>query len=197
MDVVSLMILAVGLSMDSLVVALTSGAILRNHRPSSVLKIAGILGITQAALTAIGWLVGTTFAKAIDQYDHWLAFVILVFLGGKVIYEGLKKEGERKAFNPLSKRVMFSLAIATSIDAMAVGLSLSLVRIPVLEPIIIIGLTTFIVASLGLVFGSQAGQRYNFHINILGGIILVLIGCWILAEHTIFASEDHLALMLS
>mgnify|MGYP001002776310 CR=1 FL=1 len=195
MDLISMILLAIGLSMDSLVVALTSGAILGNHKPSSVLKISGILGITQAALTALGWLVGSTFAKAIDQYDHWLAFAILTFLGGKVIYESMKKESEKPAFNPLSKRVMFSLAVATSIDATAVGLSLSLVRIPIVEPIIVIGITTFLVAAFGLVFGSKIGQRYNLQLNIFGGIILILIGCWILANHTIFAVEDNLRVL--
>lgn len=180
-----MIVLAVGLSMDSLIIALTSGAIIGNHNTVNILKIAGMLAFIQMALTVFGWFIGSTFAQYIADFDHWLAFGILFFLGAKVIISSMKEE-ESAPFNPLSFKVMLGLAIATSIDATAVGLSLSLVGREVLSPAILIGLVTFIVSSLGIIFGCKVGQRYNLRINILGGIILIAIGCSILLEHTVF-----------
>lgn len=183
-----MILLAIGLSMDSLVIALTSGAVIGNHHTSSVLKIAGILGIMQMILTIAGWYIGSTFAHFIDKYDHWLAFSILVFLGVKVIVEALRGgDKESTPFNPLNTKIMLALAVVTSIDAIAVGLSLSLVNHPITIPAIIIGLTTFFVSAFGVIFGCRVGKRYNLKINIIGGIILILIGCSILAEHTILS----------
>lgn len=196
MAIISLIILAIGLSMDSLVIALTSGAIIGNHSKANVLKIAGMLAFIQMALTVIGWFIGTTFARYIDRYDHWFAFGILVFLGLKVIVESFREDKDSNpAFNPLNIKVMFGLALATSIDATAVGLSLSLVNQPILFPAVIIGLVTFAMASGGIVFGSKAGQRYNRHINVVGGIILIVIACNILASHTILADSNRTILL--
>jgi putative Mn2+ efflux pump MntP len=172
--------------MDSLAIALTSGAIIGNHKVINILKIAGMLAFMQMSLTVFGWYIGSSFAQYIDQYDHWLAFGILFFLGARVIYTNLKGEEDCKPFNPLNFKVMLSLGIVTSIDATAVGLSMSLVNINILEPAVIIGLVTLLVSSFGIVFGCRVGQRYNLKINIIGGIILILIGCSILAEHTVF-----------
>lgn len=171
--------------MDSLVIALTSGAIIGNHRPVNILKIAGMLAFMQMSLTVFGWYIGSAFAQYIDQYDHWFAFGILSFLGIRVIYTTLRGNEDNTPFNPLNFKVMLGLGIATSIDATAVGLSMSLININILMPAIVIGAVTLIVSSLGIVFGCKVGQRYNLKINMLGGIILVLIGCSILLQHTI------------
>ncbi len=193
MDIVQIIVLAIGLSMDSLIIALTSGAIIKNHKPSNVLKIAGMLAFIQMNLTVFGWVVGSTFVQYIDQYDHWIAFGILLFLGIRVIISAIKQE-ESTPFNPLNFKVMLGLAVATSIDATAVGLSLSMVNVDIIKPAIIIGVITLIISSLGVVFGSKAGKRYNLSINILGGIILILIAATILLEHTILA-ESNIALL--
>lgn len=187
MEIIPFLILAVGLSMDSLVVALTSGAVIANHQRENVLKIAGMLAFMQMSLTVAGWLVGHTFVHYIDQYDHWLAFGILVLLGTKVIVETVRGKEDKPPFNPLDMKVMFSLAVATSIDALAVGLSFSILDKPVAPLALIIGLVTFVMASIGIVCGSKVGQRYNTKINIAGGIMLILIGCSILYDHTIAA----------
>lgn len=187
MDIVKIIFLAVGLSMDSLIIALASGAIVGNHKVEYVLKIAGMLAFIQMGLTVVGWLVGSAFVHYIDKYDHWVAFAILVFLGVKVIVEALRGDGTQRPFNPLDIRVMFGLALATSIDATAVGLSLSLVNHPIFYPALIVGIVTLIATSLGVVFGCKAGCRYNLKLNIIGGVILILIGCNILTEHTILA----------
>ncbi len=185
MEIVQIIILAFGLSMDSLVIALTSGAIIGNHKIINVLKVAGMLAFMQSCLTIAGWFIGSTFAQYIDQYDHWLAFAILFFLGVRVLICSIKGEENSSPFNPLNFKVMFSLGVATSIDATAVGLSMSLINQNIILPAIIIGTVTFILSSLGIVFGCKVGQRYNNPINIIGGIILIVIGFSILAQHTI------------
>lgn len=185
MEIVQIIILAFGLSMDSLVIALTSGAVIGNHKTVNVLKIAGMLAFMQASLTIAGWFIGSTFAQYIDQYDHWLAFAILFTLGARVIICSMKGEENSSPFNPLNFKVMFSLGVATSIDATAVGLSMSLIHQNIILPAIIIGIVTFILSSLGVIFGCKVGQRYNHSINIIGGIILIVIGISILAQHTI------------
>lgn len=185
MDIIQIIVLAIGLSMDSLVIALASGAILGNHQPINVLKIAGLLALMQMSLTVFGWSVGTTFVEYIGQYDHWIAFAIFFFLGARVIFSCIKGEEECSPFNPLCFKIMLGLAIATSLDATAVGLSMSLFDSNIFFPAIVIGIVTFIIASFGIIFGCKIGERYNMGINIAGGIILIFIGCSILIEHTI------------
>lgn len=199
MDIITIIVLAIGLSMDSLAIALTSGAIIKNHRPINVLKIAGMLAFVQMVLTIIGWLVGRSFVDYIDQYDHWIAFSILVFLGIRVIRDELRNKDEDievRPFNPLNIKTMFTLSVATSIDAMAVGLSISLVGIQITVPALVVGIVTFCVGILGVVFGSKASRRYKLSINIIGGLILIAIGITILLDHTVFASEDSILAIL-
>lgn len=199
MDIITIIVLAIGLSMDSLAIALTSGAIIKNHKLINVLKIAGMLAFVQMGLTAVGWLVGRSFVDYIDQYDHWIAFSILVFLGIRVIRDELRNKDEDievRPFNPLNIKTMFTLSVATSIDAMAVGLSISLVGIQITVPALVVGIVTFCVGILGVVFGSKASRRYKLSINIIGGLILIAIGITILLDHTVFASEDSILAIL-
>lgn len=185
MDIIQIIILSIGLSMDSLIIALASGAILGNHEPINVLKIAGLLALMQMSLTVFGWSVGTTFVEYIGQYDHWVAFAIFFFLGVRVIFSCIKGDEECSPFNPLCFKVMLGLAVATSLDATAVGLSMSLVDSNILFPAVVIGIITFVMASFGIIFGCKIGERYNWGINIVGGLILIFIGCSILIEHTV------------
>lgn len=180
--------LAIGLSMDSLIIALTSGATIRSHKTEYVLKIAGMLAFIQMSLTVFGWLVGSSIANYIEKYDHWFAFAILFFLGTKVIIDSIKGEEDRRAFNPLNIKVMFGLAIATSIDATAVGLSLSLVNHSILMPALIVGIVTLVASSMGVIFGCKASNKYSLKLNIIGGVILILIGFNILMEHTVWVT---------
>lgn len=183
MEIIQYILLGLALSMDSLIIAMTSGAIIKQHSTCNIFKIAGMLAIMQTILTILGWLIGSRFANLIADYDHWIAFIILTSLGAKVIYEGFKNGSLAKPFNPLRIEVMFSLALATSIDALAVGFSLSIVDNPVVLPSVIIGITTFVVSALGIIFGSKIGQRFNLKINLAGGVILILIGTSILFNH--------------
>lgn len=189
MDIIQTIVLAVGLSMDSLIIALASGAILGSHKPVEVLKIAGLLSLMQMGLTIFGWSVGSAFTQYIEQYDHWIAFGILFFLGARVVISCIKGDEECTPFNPLCFKVMLGLAVATSIDATAVGLSMSMVKSDALLPAVIIGIVTFLISSFGIIFGCKIGKRYNWGINITGGLILIFIGCSILIEHTILNTD--------
>lgn len=162
---------------------MTSGAIIKHHSVCNIFKIAGMLAVIQTALTILGWLIGNKFSGLIAEYDHWIAFGILVSLGAKVFYEGFKNGDISKPFNPLRIEVMFSLALATSIDALAVGFSLSIVDNPVVLPSLIIGVTTFLVSAFGIIFGSKIGQKFNLKINFAGGLVLIIIGTSILFNH--------------
>lgn len=194
MDIFQLTILAVGLSMDSLAIALTSGAIIRNHHTVNVLKIAGMLAFIQMILIAMGWYMGSHFADYLGQYDHWLAFSILATLGGKVIYENFKSGDEDvNSFNPLNFIIMFTLAIAASIDAAAVGLSLSFLDESIVEAALVVGLVTLFLSSVGVVCGCKVGCKCTRRVNLAGGVILVLIGCTILFEHTILSTHSLLS----
>lgn len=200
MDLIAIIVLSIGLSMDSLAIAVTSGAIIGNHNIVNVLKIAGMLAFVQMLLTIIGWYIGSVFAYMIDQYDHWFAFGILSALGIKMVLEGLKnRKGNnenKKPFNPLNIKVMFSLSLAASIDAMAIGLSISLLNHPILTPSIIIGTVTFVMGMIGVFAGGRIGKKYNvLVINVIGGIILIVIGFVILLEHTVFASNGMATLL--
>lgn len=200
MDIIAIIVLAIGLSMDSLAIALTSGAIIKNHQLINILKIAGMLAFIQMSLTVIGWLVGHSFVNYIDQYDHWFAFAILTFLGIRMIRDELRSNNtdeDSRPFNPLNIRTMFTLSLATSIDALAVGLSLSLIGNPIASPAIIIGLVTFIFASIGIIFGSKASKKYRLSINIIGGLILIAIGTSILIDHTILSTEEPSQIAIS
>lgn len=191
MDIIQLIALAVALSMDSLVISLTSGAIIKKHSIINVLKIAGMLAIIQGSLTVAGWFVGSAFVRYIDRYDHWVAFGILTFIGIKIIIDSFDKNKASVSFNPLNIKVMFSLSVAASIDATAVGLSLSMLGKPVLIPAVIITIVTMLVSSLGVVLGCRIGRRYNSCINLVGGLLLILIGCSILLDHTIFSDGQY------
>lgn len=140
----------------------------------------------QALMPLIGWFLGVRFQKYITSVDHWIAFGLLVFIGGKMILEAVRDSevqeiGEKDL--PLDHKEMFVLAVATSIDALAVGITFAFLDTPIIEAIAIIGCTTFLLSILGVVVGNFFGTRYKKKAEIAGGIILVLIGLKILLEH--------------
>jgi putative Mn2+ efflux pump MntP len=134
----------------------------------------------------IGWKVGILASSMIRSVDHWLAFAILSCIGGKMIYESRQlKEGAEKSVNPLNLYVLFSLAIATSIDALAVGVTFSFLNISIMEPVIVIGIVTFIFSLAGTYIGEYFGHVFEDRIELAGGLILIGIGCKILLQHTL------------
>lgn len=184
MGFTEILIIAIGLSMDSLAVSITCGTILKCFHIRHIFRIALFMGLFQGIMPLIGWLAGKSFQQYIENFDHWIAFGLLSYLGGKMIYEGIfSKEEECKCLDPTKMVTLLTLAIATSIDALVVGLSFAFLKIEVIGPVIIIGFTTFILSFIGAAFSSKFGQRINLKMELIGGIILIGIGLKILIEH--------------
>lgn len=186
-------LLAIGLAMDCFAVSIASGILLKRIQWRPMLVMAFFFGLFQAAMPFIGWLCASTFSYLIADVDHWIAFAILGFLGGKMIVESFKDEDCRQEFNPASLKVVITLAIATSIDALAVGISFAFLGIndfsEILSPIAIIGFVSFVLSLGGLLFGIRChcGCARKLHAERWGGIILILIGIKILIEHLFFS----------
>ena len=181
MDII-IVFIALGLAMDSFSVAITRGFTNPKTRmPLEALKVGCFFGLFQAIMPITGWLVGLSIIDLISGFDHWIAFGLLTFIGIRMIYESLASES-RKIATSSSLKVLIMLSIATSIDALAVGLSLSFLEASILTPAIIIGITTFSLSSNGLFLGKKLGNYFE-RIGVLGGIILIVIGVRILMEH--------------
>jgi manganese efflux pump family protein len=181
MDLITITLIAVGLSMDALAVSIAKGMSVTSNRWKPALLLAGLFGIFQALMPVIGWLLGLGFADLIMGVDHWIAFGLLGFIGGKMILDGFKDEKEEDG--RLTMPIALTLAVATSIDALMVGVSFAFLETSILLPIAIIGLITFVLSLLGFVFGSRLGKVFGSRIEIVGGIILIAIGLRILIEH--------------
>jgi putative Mn2+ efflux pump MntP len=175
-------LLALGLSMDAFAVSMSSGTTIRPFRLKDALKLAFFFGGFQALMPVLGWLGGSAISGFISDYAPWIAFGLLVFIGGKMIYEALYGDPEGK-LNSLNYSVLLVLSIATSIDALAVGISFAFINTPILEPAIIIGCVTFFVSLCGAILGYRIGHFFEHEVEIIGGLILIGLGGKILAEH--------------
>ncbi len=186
MQTFQIIFIAIGLAADAFAVSVSSGAIIEKLRLRHAMRIALFFGFFQGLMPWIGWKVGNLASDLIRSVDHWLAFFILCFIGGKMIYESRKLEEEiEKTINPLNIYVLFTLAIATSIDALAVGLTFSFLSVSIVEPVIIIGIVTFIFSLAGTYIGEFFGHIFEDKIELAGGLILIGIGTKILIEHTL------------
>lgn len=183
MDLITIVFIAVGLAMDSFSVSITSGITIKRLRITNALKIAIFFGLFQAVMPIIGWLVGLSVIEFISGVDHWVAFGLLSLIGCKMIYESIKKAPHRKEVNPLNVYVLLMLSVATSIDALAVGVSFAFLRITIAIPIIIIGTVTFLLSLFGVHAGNKFGHLFEKKTAIIGGLILIAIGIKILVEH--------------
>lgn len=178
------MMLAAGLSMDSLAVSITGGAVIRRCTIKRVMKIAFTMGIFQGGMTVLGYLLGMGFEQYISDFDHWIAFLLLSAIGLKAVYSSfLDKEETEMHRNPLCNKTLFGLAIATSIDAFAVGISFAILNYSIFIRATTIGFITFVFSAVGVYFGSHFGRKLNLNVDLIGGIILVAIGVKILFEH--------------
>ncbi|KAB2867062.1 MAG: manganese efflux pump [Bacteroidales bacterium] len=182
MTIITLFILAIGLSFDTFAVSISSGIARKQIVFWEAFTVASVFGLFQALMPVLGWLGGVSIKTYIESFDHWIAFGLLSIIGVKMIIESFK-EDEQKQFNPLNPKVMVTMAIATSIDALAVGISLAIVEVNMLFAFLIIGFVTFLVAMLGMLFGKKIGGKLGRRMEILGGIILIAIGIRIIAEH--------------
>ena len=183
MELLTIFLIAISLSFDTFAVSISSGLILKKIDFINASKIAITLAVFQAAMPLIGWLLGSSIKDYAESFDHWIAFGILGLLGGKMIYESFSSSPEDRSFNPLDIKVMIGMAIATSIDALVVGFSFALLDFKIIISVAIIGVVTYIVAMLGMLFGKNIGSRLGKRMEMLGGIMLILIGLKILIEH--------------
>ena len=183
MELLTIFLIAISLSFDTVAVSVSSGLVLPKIDFKNATKIAITLAVFQAAMPVIGWLAGSGIKNYAENFDHWIAFTILGLLGGKMIYESLSTHPEDRSFNPLDVKVMIGMAIATSIDALIVGFSFALLNYRIMVSIGIIGSVTYIVAMLGMLFGKKIGARMGRRMEMLGGVMLILIGLKILLEH--------------
>lgn len=182
MGLIELFLLAVGLSMDAFAVSVCKGLAMKKI---SFVK-AGIVGLWfggfQALMPLLGYLLGSRFSQYITAVDHWIAFVLLAFIGGNMIKEALG-EDEDEANDSLAVREMFMLAVATSIDALAVGITFAFLNVQIVPAISFIGTVTFVLSAIGVKVGNLFGLRYKSKAELIGGVILILIGVKILLEH--------------
>lgn len=183
MEILTVILLAIGLSFDSFAVSVCSGLNLPHIRFIQAAKIAIFLALFQAFMPLIGWLLGNSMKSLIEPVDHWIAFGLLSLIGGKMIIESFMNSESREIKNPLHIRVILLLSLATSIDALAVGFSFSTLIEKILLPVIIIGLITFIASMLGILLGKKTGPTFNRYAEIMGGLILIILGSKILFEH--------------
>ncbi len=184
---VEFLLLGVGLAMDAFAVSICKGLAMRKVNKKQAVIIALFFGGFQAIMPVIGWLLCKGFQTYIEAFDHWIAFALLAFIGVKMIIETLREKEDDVVIEemdpPLDMKEMLMLAIATSIDALAVGISLAALDRPIVESSTIIGVVTFVISIIGVYIGNFFGNRYKKRAELVGGIILVLIGVKILCEH--------------
>lgn len=186
MDMITLFGLAVALAMDAFAVALGCGLTLERLTGRHLFRLGWHFGLFQAMMPVIGWLAGLTVQKWIEDYDHWVAFGLLAFIGGKMIREAFQDEEARESRDdPTRGMSLVMLSVATSIDALAVGLSLAIVGLSVWFPALIIGIVAGVMTAIGMLLGRRAGARWGQRVEIAGGLILIGIGLKILLEHTL------------
>lgn len=188
MGFITIILIAISLSFDSFAVSVCSGlSLCRKHlKLTDAFKIAFSLAIFQTVMPLLGWLLGGVFKNEVAAYDHWIAFALLLFLGIKMIKEGAEPIEKKKIKKPTEWRVLIPISIATSIDAFAVGISFSFFTDQIFMPVVLIGLVTFIVSLAGIYMGRKIGKKIAGVAEIIGGIILILIGSKILIEHVFF-----------
>lgn len=187
--------IGVGLSMDALAVSITQGACLEIRSFRYPLIIGLTFGFFQALMPLLGWILGSSFSRYISQYDHWIALVLLAIIGIKMFIDGFTEYREKKqieaqggeyaavCIDRLRRRDLLMMGVATSIDALAVGVTFGMLNINILLAILIIGLTTFVLSTGGVLVGKKAGLLLGDKMEMTGGVILVGLGCKIFLEH--------------
>ncbi len=183
MGIIELLLIAISLSMDAFAVSVCKGLSTARLKPKHYLIIGVWFGGFQALMPTIGYFLGSLFEKYITSIDHWVAFLLLAFIGGNMLKEGFSKD-EEQAGDSFSFVTMLLLAVATSIDALAVGITFALLpNVNIVAAVLFIGATTFILSAVGLKVGNVFGLKYKSRAEIAGGVILILIGLKILLEH--------------
>lgn len=184
MDIYSILLLSVGLAMDAFSVALVAGFGLGKVKLADSLKVSGTFGIAHIIMPTLGWFLGSTVLELIQRWDHWIAFLLLAIVGGKMLREGLDENaGEIDAKELLGMTSLLMFTIAVSIDALAVGLSFSVQGLSIWVPSLYMGAGTLIFTFVGLNIGNRTGQRFGKRAQVFGGLVLILIGLRIVLAH--------------
>ena len=183
MNFLELLLIAVGLSMDAFSVSVCKGLTTRKFSLRMALTCGLWFGLFQALMPMIGYFLGAQFQEMIEAYDHWIAFGLLALIGVNMIREALSGDEETPPDSSLSIRTMFLLGVATSIDALAVGVTFACIQVEIWSSVLVIGLTTFVFSVLGVRIGNLFGSKFKKNAEVFGGIILILIGLKILLEH--------------
>ena len=184
MTVAEILIFAVGLSMDAFAVSICKGLSVRKVRPFHVAKAGLWFGGFQALMPLIGYFLGISFADFVTGVDHWIAFVLLGIIGGNMIKESCQKDDNEEVSPDFSVKTMFAMAVATSIDALAVGVSFAFLKVNIWVAVTLIGITTALFSGAGILIGNFFGSRWKSKAEFAGGFILVALGLKILVEHT-------------
>lgn len=186
MQSLTITIIAVGLAMDAFAVSIVSGSAYKQLKIKHAFRIAVFFGGFQALMPLIGSLAGLSVKEYIANYDHWIAFALLSAVGAKMIYESFKITPDGENFNPENTLVLLVLSIATSIDALAVGITLSFLQVSIAIAVVIIGLITFVLSYLGVLIGTKIGHFFENKIEAIGGLFLIALGAKILIQHLFF-----------
>ncbi len=187
MSLLELFLLAVGLSMDAFAVSVCKGLSVDRIRPRHALICGAYFGVFQALMPTLGYLLGVRFQGLIERVDHWIAFVLLVLIGVNMLREAFGKEEAQNVDASFGFRTMLMLAIATSIDALAVGVTFAFLQVRIVPAVCFIGATTFVISAVGVKIGNLFGLRWRKPAEIVGGLILIGIGIKILIEHLLGA----------
>jgi putative Mn2+ efflux pump MntP len=183
MNTTMTLLIALGLALDAFSVAVVGGVTTGRTRLRDAFRMAVFFGLFQAVMPLIGWQAGGFLSDFITGVDHWIAFVLLCLIGSHMILESIKPASKAKSFNLTNIRILFLLSIATSIDALAVGISMAFVELTIVRTVLVIGGVTFVLSFVGYYIGRKIGMVFGNNIRILGGVILIGIGLRILIEH--------------
>lgn len=186
MEFATTLLIAIGLAMDAFAVSISGGTGLQKDRGRYALVVGALFGGFQAGMPVIGWFGGASITSIVGTYGRWIAFLLLALIGGKMLIEAVRGEGNGVQFAGGSMATFLLLAVATSIDALAVGVTFALLNTPILWPAITIGIVTFAISAAGVLIGSAFGRISGRRAGILGGAILIALGLRILLEHTVF-----------
>ncbi len=182
MSFLEIILISISLAMDAFAVAVCKGMAMKNSSTKKGIIVALYFGIFQALMPFIGYMLGIRFEKAINSIDHWIAFALLAIIGINMIKESLKKD-EENINDDITFKTMFFLAIATSIDALAIGVTFAFLKVVIYKPLLFIGIITFILSWIGVIIGNRFENKLKNKAETIGGIILILMGLKILLDH--------------
>jgi manganese efflux pump family protein len=183
MNFLEILLISISMAMDAFAVCLGAGTQERTSGIRPTFRLAFHFGLFQFLMPIIGWFAGTTIERYIFDYDHWIAFGLLAFVGGRMVWSGFHPQEESQRSDPSRGWTLVLLSIAVSIDALAVGLSLGIIGVTIWVPAVVIGIVTGLLSWLGLILGNKLGEKFGQRMEIIGGIILILLGLRILMAH--------------